>query len=300
VVIEAATLTVGVAGGSLSGMGDTGADDEPLRLERGRLRLERQRLALEIALKRRELSASPAKGIRELTSNPILIAFVGGFITILTGMATATYTAAQNRKAEAQRAELSRQAASEAFQGELIKKFVEGSDAGAVRENLKFLSDAGLIPDYSERIGRYLTANPQSAPSVNPMEASATAEHLGLDNKMPPEAQAASDLLRQNVINPVEKQFRHTITIRSGYRSPAVNRAAGGSPGNSHERGEAIDFVIADTDLRVVACWIRDNLKFDELRLEPLGLPGLAARPDRIHVSYRAAENRMQVRNLTC
>lgn len=59
-----------------------------------------------------------------------------------------------------------REAAQQSLQADLIKKFVEGPSILTVRENLKFLVEAGLLPEYSDRIQRYLNSNPTAAPQV--------------------------------------------------------------------------------------------------------------------------------------
>jgi hypothetical protein len=133
--------------------------DEPSdasSLEWGRLRFERQKLALELQLKRRELAQGRHRGIlRDLLANPLSVAIVGGVLTLLTSIVTGFLTA-----------QASREAAHQTLQADLIKKFVEAPRPEDVRENLRFLADSGLIPDYRASIQGYLAANPYSAPQV--------------------------------------------------------------------------------------------------------------------------------------
>ena len=70
---------------------------------------------------------------------------------------------------------------------------------------------------------------------------SATATRLGLSNQPPPEAQAAIRRLVAEVLDPLREALGLAIHITSGYRSPAVNAAVGGSPTSRHMRGEAAD-----------------------------------------------------------
>lgn len=128
---------------------------ERFSLERERLRLERQKLAIEVRLKRRDLTERRNKSWKELFANPLALVIVGGFITLMTTIITTSYTANENRNA-----------AKQALQAELIKKFVEAPKSDTVRENLTFLVNAGLLPDYGQGIAKYLKDNPDAAPTV--------------------------------------------------------------------------------------------------------------------------------------
>jgi len=57
------------------------------------------------------------------------------------------------------------------------------------------------------------------------------------------------------------------ITISSGYRSPALNRAVGGSATSAHVNGWAVDFICPafGTPLQVVEKLKNSNLKFDQI-----------------------------------
>jgi len=94
------------------------------------------------------------------------VAIVGGILTLLTTVVTNFLTAQANREAEQQRALLARESAQQTLQADLIKKFVEGPRPENVRENLRFLVDSGLIPDYAVSIQNYLASHPYSAPQV--------------------------------------------------------------------------------------------------------------------------------------
>jgi putative chitinase len=59
------------------------------------------------------------------------------------------------------------------------------------------------------------------------------------------------------------------ITIHSGYRNPAVNRAVGGVTNSDHALGLAADFTVAGLTPIAAARLIRDSrLVFDQLILE--------------------------------
>jgi hypothetical protein len=58
------------------------------------------------------------------------------------------------------------------------------------------------------------------------------------------------------------------VVISSGYRCPELNAALGSSHKSQHQFGMAADFEIPGRDNYDVACWVRDNLEFDQLILE--------------------------------
>ena len=70
-----------------------------------------------------------------------------------------------------------------------------------------------------------------------------------------------------NVLQPIRNSLG-PITINSGYRSPAVNVAVGGSPTSDHCLGMAADIEIAGYDNKSVAKFIEQNFKFTQLILE--------------------------------
>lgn len=59
------------------------------------------------------------------------------------------------------------------------------------------------------------------------------------------------------------------ITINSGYRSPDVNRAVGGTSNSSHTYGYAVDFTAyGHTPFTISNILSKSNLKFDQLIYE--------------------------------
>lgn len=68
------------------------------------------------------------------------------------------------------------------------------------------------------------------------------AVRLGLDNTPPPEA--VQNLRRvAQLLETVRMILGCPIIVSSGYRSPQVNDAVGGSPVSQHVRGQAADFI---------------------------------------------------------
>lgn len=120
------------------------------------------------------------------------------------------------------------------------------------------------------------------------MVLSRTANRRGINNTPDAAAVAALRALAVNVLQPVRDHFGKPVVVTSGYRSPALNRAIGGSATSQHVQGEAADFTVAGVSNLVVARWIVANLPFDQLIYE-FGESGW------LHVSYRAGRLRKQV-----
>jgi len=122
---------------------------------------------------------------------------------------------------------------------------------------------------------------------------SQTALRLNIDNT--PNEQQVGELkaLCENVLEPCRKQFKRAFVPSSGFRSKALCRAIGSKTTSQHAKGQAADFEIRTIPNYDVACWIRDNLEFDQLILE--FYDGKDPNSGWIHVSYRAdGKNRKQ------
>jgi len=105
--------------------------------------------------------------------------------------------------------------------------------------------------------------------SVQEFIESNTAKSEGIDNTMPKKALENAMHLTQNVLQPVRDHFGLT-RITSGYRSPKLNKAVGGSDTSDHLTGSAADIKVDDPDIsnKELAEWIYDNLEFNQLILE--------------------------------
>ena len=103
--------------------------------------------------------------------------------------------------------------------------------------------------------------------SVAEYTKSQTATRKGIDNSMSDEHLDRARALFENVVQKVRDKFGRTI-ITSGYRSPDLNTAIGGSSRSQHSKAEAADFEALDYSTLEVAEWIADNLDFDQLILE--------------------------------
>lgn len=103
--------------------------------------------------------------------------------------------------------------------------------------------------------------------SLAELTKSEAATRNGIDNT--PSLRVIENLteLVENVLQPVRDQFG-PVVVTSGYRSPEVNAAIGGSTTSAHCKGFAADFEVLGMDNKELALWIRDNLKFTQLILE--------------------------------
>lgn len=129
--------------------------------------------------------------------------------------------------------------------------------------------------------------------TLQEMTKSQTATRLGIDNTP---SEAHIDALRalcMNVMEPIRLYASAPVVVSSGFRSPFLCEEIGSSPKSQHAKGQAVDFEVVGLDNYTVACWIRDNLEFDQLILE-FYQPG---KPNSgwIHVSYKDdGQNRNQ------
>lgn len=99
------------------------------------------------------------------------------------------------------------------------------------------------------------------------MTVSANAVRLGLDNSPPPDIIARLKAVAQQLERVRELLGGKPIRITSCYRSPAVNRAAGGAKASAHLEGWAVDFVCPEfgTPLQIAERLARSSISFDQL-----------------------------------
>lgn len=120
---------------------------------------------------------------------------------------------------------------------------------------------------------------------------SQTADRLGLDNDPPPEV---VENLRKLALGleMVRALIGAPIHVSSGYRSPAVNRAVGGSRNSQHMTGQAADITAPGfgTPLELVKAITGSAIPFDQCILE---FPGKDGRSGWCHISF-ADEPRRQ------
>lgn len=120
---------------------------------------------------------------------------------------------------------------------------------------------------------------------------SETADKKAIDNRLPKELLPNAQALVDNVLDPLRKAYGKPITVTSGYRCPALNKAVGGAKSSQHMLGEAADITVGSKEENEkLFDYIKDNLEFDQLINE--------SDFSWVHVSYREGRLRKQVLEL--
>ena len=114
---------------------------------------------------------------------------------------------------------------------------------------------------------------------------SGTADRLGIDNT--PDEWATENLKKvaEHIFQPLRDHFGVPVYVSSGYRSPDLNRAIGGSKRSQHMEGRALDLdadVFGDISNAEIFHYIRECLEFDQVVWEF----GDEDNPSWVHVSY--------------
>lgn len=130
--------------------------------------------------------------------------------------------------------------------------------------------------------------------SLHEMIKSETASRRDMDN-YPHSDEVLANLttLCEQVLQPLRDAYGVGIKVNSGYRSPDVNAAVGGSRTSDHCKGMAADIEIPGVANRDLALYIRDNFEFTQLILEGYieGIPDSGW----VHVSYDSNNLKQQV-----
>lgn len=100
------------------------------------------------------------------------------------------------------------------------------------------------------------------------MTASQTAARKGIRNVPGPAEIKALTALCENVLEKVRAHFGKPVIVTSGYRSPRLNTAIGGSATSQHCKGEAADFTVHGVSNLEVCQWMMKNLNYDQLIYE--------------------------------
>lgn len=120
-----------------------------------------------------------------------------------------------------------------------------------------------------------------------------TADRMGINNKCTKEHVVNLTALVNHVLDPLREAYGKPITVNSGYRSPELNKAVGGSATSDHMQGRAADITGGSP---------AENKKLFNL-IQSLGLSFHQLIDEKnfawVHVSYRSeTENRNQVLSL--
>jgi zinc D-Ala-D-Ala carboxypeptidase len=123
--------------------------------------------------------------------------------------------------------------------------------------------------------------------TLDEMIRSGTASRKGIRNVPGAAETAALKLLCEKVLEPVRAHYGKPVIVTSGYRSPRLNVAIGGSASSQHCTGEAADFTVHGESNIEVCRWMQANLNYDQLIYE-FGEAGW------VHCSYSATRMRNQ------
>lgn len=111
----------------------------------------------------------------------------------------------------------------------------------------------------------YLTANF----SLAELSVSQTAARRGINNTPPDDV---IDNIRSlaSMLEDVRRLLGKPITISSGYRSPELNKAIGGSASSQHCKGQAADFICPGygSSYEVAKAIQHSSIRFDQLIYE--------------------------------
>jgi len=125
--------------------------------------------------------------------------------------------------------------------------------------------------------------------TLNELVKSSTADRMGVDN-WPTDDTHLVNLtnVANHILQPVRDEVG-CVRINSGYRSPKLNTAVGGSKTSQHCHGEAADFECSKIGNYKLAKWVSENLEFDQLILEfyTSGQPSSGW----VHCSYKSDGN---------
>ena len=95
-----------------------------------------------------------------------------------------------------------------------------------------------------------------------------TAKSKNLDNTPTQAEYVKMKTLCEKVLQPLRDHFNKPIKVNSCYRGKQLNEAVGGAKTSQHCKGEAADIEIIGMSNYDLACYIRDNMDFDQLILE--------------------------------
>lgn len=102
--------------------------------------------------------------------------------------------------------------------------------------------------------------------SLAELTRSNTATRLGLSNR-PPERIIARLKRTAEIMELVREECgNRPVVVFSGYRSPILNKAVGGSQTSSHMDGDAVDFKVEGLSISETIRILRDaGIRFDQL-----------------------------------
>ena len=133
--------------------------------------------------------------------------------------------------------------------------------------------------------------------SLEELIRSSTAMRIGIDNIPNDEHLKNLQVVVDEIAQPLRDHFGKPVRINSGYRSPALNDAIGGSKKSQHSKGEALDLEIDGVSNMEVAGWITENCDYDQVILEFYN-PAEGPNSGWVHASCKADLSQNRKRNL--
>ncbi|MBQ8051641.1 MAG: peptidase M15 [Bacteroidaceae bacterium] len=132
--------------------------------------------------------------------------------------------------------------------------------------------------------------------TLEELYASATAARKGIDNTPSMVVQQNLRMLAEKILQPIRDEYRHPITVTSGYRCATLNKAVNGAKNSQHLTGCAADIKCTYTSkaylFRLILRMIREGkIVVGQLIWEY----GTADEPNWIHVSLPTAGKKNQV-----
>ena len=126
--------------------------------------------------------------------------------------------------------------------------------------------------------------------SLEELTFSQTAARDGINNRPGEREIAALRDLCSNILEPLRSALAHPLTVTSGYRSPRLNRAIGGSETSQHMEGRAVDLVCFNLSAKKLFKSVLElKLPFDQLIYEG-GKQSIW-----VHVSFDASKDRRMI-----
>ena len=129
--------------------------------------------------------------------------------------------------------------------------------------------------------------------TIEELCASDTAERKKIDNTPNADARLRMQRLIEQLLDPIRAAWGGPITVNSGYRSPALNKAVRGVSNSQHMKGEAADITVgsqeANKQLFDLIVELRQNgrISFDQLIDE--------SNYSWLHISFKSVGNRNEV-----
>lgn len=115
---------------------------------------------------------------------------------------------------------------------------------------------------------------------------STTAEKKGIENKFDDKVVDNLERLCKEILQPIREAYGHSITINSGYRCNALNKAVGGATTSQHLLGEAVDISCSATSKAMLFNLIHNMIKSGKLKVGQLIWEyGTKKEPNWIHLS---------------